>query len=130
MTNKEKIKEEKVNLNDVGITDRLNIIAIFKIKEDTDVINLNGVRDDNFKKIKKPDYKILREEDSERTFIYVKGEFKSEISTELFEKTKKVINEWFGNIEEIYVNENENYPIIFVNKPMAIIIAPRIENDK
>lgn len=114
------MKDEKLDLKEVGIMDAPNCSCLFRLDEESKSVRIGKIV------YKKRDVKILSDEEG-KVYIYLNGEVHSRLSQDLYEQAKKLINVWFAGIEEVWITEEKNHPIIFVNKPMAIIIAPRFE---
>lgn len=103
------------------ITDRCEVMGIFKLDEEEDKLKLKDLT------YKKSSVKILSDEFGENVYIMKNNKVISILSKELFETARKIIYEWIGEIQEVWITKKKNQPVIFVNKPLAIIIAPRIE---
>jgi len=111
---------QKIKREDL-INDRVMCSGIFKINEDTEEIHLRGVV------FKIEPVKILREENSERIFVYKGDKIWVKLSEELYDSAQKVFEVWFEKATEFMIASKKDCPFILINKPMAIVIAPRIE---
>ena len=105
------------------IVDRVNCSCVFKIENDEKEISIGD------KIYSRKDVKVLIDNNFEEVFIYTdKDELISKLSYELYKSAKEMIELWYGEIEEVWIAGKGDL-IIFVTKPMAIAIAPRVENE-
>ncbi len=121
---KEKTKpiSQKIKSEDF-IYDGVHCSGIFRINEDTEEI-LFGEEVYKLEKIK-----ILREENGDRIFIYKGDEKWITLSKELYDSAQKVFDIWYDKAIEFMIAKKKDCPFILVSKPLAIVIAPRIESE-
>ena len=112
------MKIRKIDL-EKQIVDRPNCSCVFRIKEEEDKIS---IRDKIYSRKK---VKVLIDNNFEEVFIYQDDKLVSKLDYELYKSAKEMIEVWYGCIEEVWITEKEEL-IIFVSKPMAIAIAPRV----
>jgi len=113
----QKIEKDKI------IIDRASCCGMFRIEDDAKEIMFGE------QKYKLEKVKILREENGERIFVYKGDEKWLVLSSELYDSAQRIFDCWFNKAEEFMIANEKDNPIILINEPMAIIIAPRIETD-
>jgi len=106
---------------DMQIRDKTNCSCLFFIDENEYEFKLKN------KIYKKENVKLLFDE--EKVYIFKEDKKHTILTKELYEEAKKIIETWYWKIEEIWMTEEKNNPIVFVTKPMAIMIASRVDSE-
>jgi hypothetical protein len=103
------------------IMDSIKCSGIFFIDSEENNIKIKHL------KYRKSEVKLLFDED--RVFVFKYSKIHSVLSKELYEQAKKIISVWYDRIEEVWATDKKDNPIIFISRPMGIIVAPRISSE-
>ena len=115
----------KENIKKYYSSDPANVSMLGKItnfEEEEKPFNFCGLKFERDNK----ELKVHRDlNDKERILIFQKKELWAVISTELYDRAVKIIEEW-KLTPEIFVQDLKDQPILIASGDFGVIIAPRI----